>query len=94
MKTTDKITTWVNKNIELGYTAKSQYLEVDNILVRIGNHLPKVANIEVYNESVEKVLLVFIEGSISESDAMHFCNNELSNYESEFIIVDGNELSD
>lgn len=82
------------KNIENGFTAKSMYLEVDDILVRIGNHLPKVSNIEVYNEDITKVLLVFIEGNVSENDAMHFCNNELSNYDAEFIIVDGNVLSD
>ncbi len=94
MTAVNKITEWISRNIDNGFIGKSNYLEIDNVLVRISNHLPNINNIEAYNEDVEKVLLVFFSNDVSESEITNFIDSEMRDYDAEYIIIEENSLSD
>lgn len=92
MKT--QITEWINRNVENGFIGKSNYLTIENVVVRISNHAPKSYNFKAYNEECDKIILVFFESDITESEIQDIIENELSSYDCEYVIIEENQLSD
>jgi hypothetical protein len=56
-------------------SASSSYFKVENLLVRVANHLPNTTNFEEYNDNQKNVLLVFTD-------------TDLTEYEVEYLIYD------
>lgn len=96
---------FINRNVEFGMVGRSIYLQHEDILVRIANHLPQVANIEAYNEDATKVILVFFESDLNtpgcygkiltEYKIQDFIESEMRNFEVEYVIIsEENKLDD
>ena len=96
---------FINRNVEFGMVGKSIYLQHEDTLVRIANHLPKVANIEAYHEDETKVILVFFESDLNtprcygeiltEYKIQDFIDTEMRNFEVEYIFIsEENKLDD
>ena len=92
MKT--QVTEWINRNVENGFIGKSNYLTIDNVVIRISNHAPRKYNFEAYNEDCNKIILVFFQSDIKESEIQDIIENELKNFDCEYIIIEENKLSD
>ncbi|WP_347219301.1 hypothetical protein [Chryseobacterium sp.] len=93
MKTTYEII-----NETLGYQTtligKSFYHSENGKVVRFADHLPNVANFEIFNEEAAEVLMVFINSNISESKMQSSCEevaSALNINEVEYLIFDDND---
>jgi hypothetical protein len=91
---TTEITNWINRNVENGFIGKSNYLTIENVVVRIANHAPRKYNFKAYNEDCDKIILVFFASDVNESEIQDIINNELYDYDCEYIIIEENKLSD
>lgn len=91
---------FINRNVEIGMVGKSNYLQYEDILVRIANHFPSVANIEAYNEDATRVILVFFENDlkeagISEYKIQDFIEKEMRHYDAMYVLIsEENKLDD
>jgi S-adenosylmethionine:diacylglycerol 3-amino-3-carboxypropyl transferase len=72
-----------------GAVKDSHYVEIGDALVRVSNHLPRIANILAYNENVKRVFLVLTDAtlenqaeSICEEIASHGIDAEYTVFES------------
>ena len=79
----------IKKHTENVNCSRSFYVKLESKLVRISNHLPKTDNFSLFNEEIEKVLLVFVSNeynTIDERQASNYCES-VRNIEIEYIII-------
>jgi hypothetical protein len=58
------------------FGTKSVYVELENVVIRIADHLPNVCNFDSFNEGVNNVILVLVENEYSGDIAHKFFNKE------------------
>ena len=71
-------------------SASSCYFQVENLLVRVSDHLPKIVNFEEYNENQKNILLVFTDTDLTEKEIENFIEKEMSDFFVEYVIYDEN----
>lgn len=74
-----------------GAAKNSHYIESGDALVRVSNHLPRIANILAYNENVKRVFLVLTDATI-EVDAEAICEEiEMHGIEASYTVFESVE---
>lgn len=96
MTHTEIISQIKNKDLIIGRVASSTYSIINkDVLLRVSNHLPNVANFDEYNEGVNKIMMIFEEGSVSEKDVESFIENKMeADYSVNFYILTGDNDGD
>ena len=85
-------------NDTLGYhttlIGKSFYHLENGKIVRFADHLPNIANFQIYNEDAKEVLMVFINSNASEYEMQSSCKevaSALNINEVDYLIFDDND---
>ena len=87
MKTIAEITEAIRERESFGYKA-STYQMIDDVLVRVSNHIPKIWNIQNNNEGQDKFFFIFAESDVTEQEVNDFIESEMSDYDVDFVIID------
>jgi len=86
MKTVLEIANEIKGLNQTGYCA-SAYTMVDDVLIRVSNHLPKVYNLQENNEDLKKLFLIFTECNLTEREIERYIETDLHQYEVSYILV-------
>jgi hypothetical protein len=89
--TIEEITTAIRGKERMTYTT-STYTMVDDVLVRISNHLPKECNFYEYDQqNVNRVFFIFAECNLTQREIESYLEKEFANYNFDFMIVEEND---
>lgn len=93
--TTEEITTLLRGKERMGYTASTYTMFDENTLVRVSNHLPKEVNFwKNEQQNVERVFFIFAESNLNQRQVEKYLEEEFSNYNYDFMIVEEGESYD
>ena len=87
MKTINEVTEMITGQGVSTYKA-SRYTMIDDVLVRVSNHLPNCANFGAENEDVERIFLIFTECELSEREIENYIEEEMGRYIVDYILYD------
>ena len=86
MKTIEEVTKAL-KGSERAKGYCSNYLMIDDVLVRISNHLPNRCNFQENNNGVENIFLIFCESELTERSVEEYIDVELRDYKVGYLII-------
>jgi hypothetical protein len=89
MNTINEITKAIRNSDFFFNTKSSTYTMVEDVLVRVSDHLPNKYNLISYNEDVQKVFLIFAETELTEREVSNYIDEELRSFDVDYIIIDG-----
>jgi cellulose biosynthesis protein BcsQ len=87
MKSVIEITEALRQKDMLGYKT-STYQMIDDVLVRVSNHLPQVYNVESNNEGIEKIFFIFAEPDLTQREIESHLEQEFSNNKYDYVLID------